>query len=115
MAFAKFLDVVARMRNCAGEDADATSAYTQVTLAGMPDHIDTWISLPPHGRPASWKKVENPVSPLVRNFYGHPLAGFYWEKQCQKAIFKAGFENVMGHERFIRSYGEAALLVGLRR
>ena len=98
MATAKFLDAVARMPNCAGEDADATSAYTQVILADMPDHIDTWISLPPHRRPASWKKIENPVCPLVRNLYGHPLAGLYWEKHCQKAIFKAGFEKVMGHE-----------------
>ena len=98
MATAKFLDAIARVLGCVGEDADATSAYTQVILAEMPDHVDTYISLPPHRRPASWNKIDNPVCLLVRNLYGHPLAGLHWEKHCQKAIFKAGFEQVLGHE-----------------
>ena len=67
MSTAKFLDSIARMPGCAGEDADATSAYTQVILDDMPEHVETWISLPPHKRPASWRNIENPVCPLVRN------------------------------------------------
>ena len=43
-------------------------------------------------------KLKRPVVRLLRNLYGHPLAGLYWEKHCQKAIYKAGFERIVGHE-----------------
>ena len=34
-----------------------------------------WIRLPRHRWPKSWSSVEDPVVPLERNLYGHPLAG----------------------------------------
>ena len=31
--------------------------------------------------PKSWSSMEDPVVPLERNLYGHPLAGLLWERQ----------------------------------
>ena len=36
---------------------------------------DIWIRLPRHKWPVSWSSIEDPVVPLERNLYGHPLAG----------------------------------------
>ena len=33
--------------------------------------------------------MEDPVVPLERNLYGHPLAGLSWERQFEKILFKA--------------------------
>ena len=35
---------------------------------------------------------------LLRNLYGHPLAGLYWEKFCEHHILEAGFEEVKNWE-----------------
>ena len=40
---------------------------------------DIWIRLPKHKWPKSWSSTEDPVVPLERNLYGHPLAGLLWE------------------------------------
>jgi hypothetical protein len=106
LAAAKFLDAIARMPGNDGEDSDAIGAYHQVALEdlaallGIPqsEYIETWISLPPSRRPKSWSNIEDPVCLLRLNLYGHPLAGLIWEKFCEKAILKAGFEKVSGWE-----------------
>ena len=41
---------------------------------------DIWIRLPRHKWPKSWSSMEDPVVPLERNLYGHPLTGLFWEK-----------------------------------
>ena len=60
LAAAKFLDAISRLPGNAGEDSDATGAYTQVTLSDMTkngvvsygkEHVETWTSLPRHRRP----------------------------------------------------------------
>ena len=92
MAAAKFLDTIARMPGMAGQAADAVKAYTQVplenahTLLGLPQERcpETWISLPPSRQPESWKNIEDPVCPLERNLYGHPLAGLLWERHLEE-------------------------------
>ena len=48
---------------------------------------DIWIRLPKHKWPKSWSNMEDPVVPLERNLYGHPLAGLSWEKQYEKVLF----------------------------
>ena len=88
------LDAISRLEDCDGEDADATSAYTQSTLGGP----DTWISIPHDRRPASWSKYKDPVCKLRLSLYGHPLAGLYWEKHCRKHILACGFQPVKGWE-----------------
>ena len=42
---------------------------------------DIWIRLPRHKWPKSWSSMEDPVVPLERNLYGHPLAGLLWERE----------------------------------
>ena len=110
MAGSNLLDVVARFPECAGEDADAMSAFIQITskeaacIPGMDYVPETFISLPCSRWPDDWKtKVESgepvdPVCQLVTNLYGHPLAGLLWDKCSQKKIISCGFEKVLGWE-----------------
>ena len=46
----KVMDVIARMPDCAGQAADAASAYTQVNIQ--------------HKWPTSWSNIEDPVVPI---------------------------------------------------
>ena len=79
-ASAKMVDAVAHMPGCIGEDADATSADTQMKikdaarLLGKEVFPETWVSLPPSRRPAHWKDlgIVDPVVPLTLDLYGHP-------------------------------------------
>ena len=42
--------------------------------------------------------MEDPVVPLERNLYGHPLAGLLWERQFEKVLLKHGWEKVLNWE-----------------
>ena len=72
---AKVMDVISRLPGCAGQAADAVSAYTQVTMEDAPKLLkipksecpDIWIRLPRHKWPKSWSSIEDPVVPLERN------------------------------------------------
>ena len=35
--------------------------------------------------------MEDPVVPLERNLYGHPLAGLLWERQFEKILLQHGW------------------------
>jgi len=96
MAGAKFADLVGRLPGCKGQNSDAVSAYTQEKLGGPP----TWISLPRAQWPkdGSWDHFKDPVCRLDLNLYGHPLAGFYWERRCKRIILGLGFTLVPGWE-----------------
>ena len=41
----------------------------------MSDFPDSWIRPPRYTWTKKWQNIEEPVVPLERNFYGHPLAG----------------------------------------
>ena len=85
---AKVMDIISRLPGCDGQAADAVSAYTQVKMEDATKLLkipksecpDIWIRLPRHTWPESWSNVEDPVVPLERNLYGHPLAGLLWGK-----------------------------------
>ena len=95
MSAAEFLDTIARMQDCDGEDSDATGAYTQAKHDG----VETYVRLPKSRWPVHWHgKCTNPVVRVILNLYGHPQAGFFWEKHCFKAIKDCGFEEVRGWE-----------------
>ena len=87
MVAAKTLDGIARMPGMAGSAADARSAYTQVHMSmvkrplQLPDDQcpEIWVSLPQDRWPKEWQWIEDPAVPLLRNLYGHPLAGLLWE------------------------------------
>ena len=86
--------------------ADAVSAYTKVKMEDahklwkIPklECPDIWIRLPRHKWPKSWSSMEDPVDPLERNLYGHPLAGVLWERQFGKILLKHGWEKVSNLE-----------------
>ena len=83
MTAAKVMDVISRLPGCAGQAADAVSAYTQVKMEDahkllkipISECPDIWIRLPKHKWHKSWSSMEDPVVPLHRNLYGHRLAG----------------------------------------
>ena len=82
------MDYIGRVDGNASQDSDAVKAYTQVkldslaSLLGEDVQAEIWISLPRERRPKHWDNIENPVCELLRNRYGHPLAGLTWEKHC---------------------------------
>ena len=96
MTAAKVMDIMSRLPGCAGQAADAVSAYTKVKMEDAAPKLlkipksecpDIWIRLPRHKWPKSWSSMEDPVVPLERNLYGHPLAGLLWEKAiCENLI-----------------------------
>ena len=89
MAAAKFIDAIAHMPGCSGEDSDAVGAYTQIRLSeaarllGIGVLPETWITIPKNRQPKEWSHIENPVCPLLVNLYGPPLAGLMWDKGSQ--------------------------------
>ena len=101
MTAAKIMDIISRLPGCNGQAADAISAYTQVKMEDAHKLLkipksecpDIWIRLPRHKWPKSWSSMEDPVVPLERNLYGHPLAGLLWERQFEKILFKHGWEK----------------------
>ena len=42
--------------------------------------------------------MEDPVVPLERNLYSHPLAGLLWERQFEKILLKHGWEKIPNWE-----------------
>ena len=44
------------------------------------------------------KIMVDPVVPLERNLYGHPLAGLLWERQLEKVLLKHGREKIPNWE-----------------
>ena len=96
------MDIISRLPGCDGQAADAVSAYTQVKMEDAHKLLkipksecpDIWIRLPRHKWPKSWSSMEDPVVPLERNLYGHPLAGLLWERQFEKILLKHGWEKI---------------------
>ena len=101
MTAAKIMDIISRLPGCDGQAADAVSAYTQVKMEDAHKLLkipksecpDIWIRLPRHKWPKSWSGMEDPVVPLERNLYGHPLGGLLWERQFEKVLLKYGWEK----------------------
>ena len=106
MTAAKVMDIISRLPGCDGQAADAVSAYTQVKIEDIPKSLknlksecpDIWIRLPRHQWPESWSSIEDPVVPLERNLYGHPLAGLLWKWQLEKILLQHGWEKVSNWE-----------------
>ena len=102
MTAAKIMDVISRLPGCDGQAADAVSAYTQVKMEDAHKLLKNsksecpyiWIRLPRHKWPKSWSSMEDPVVPLERNLYGHPLARLSWEKQFENILLKYGWEKM---------------------
>ena len=103
MTAAKVMDIISRLPGFAGQAADAASAYTQVAHGRCSQivensqnrNVQTFGSVyhdtngPNHG-----PSMEDPVVPLERNLYGHPLAGLLRERQFEKILLQHGWEKV---------------------
>ena len=102
MTAAKIMDIISRLPGCAGQAADAVSVNIQVKMEDAPQLLkipksecpDIWVRLPRHKWPKSWSSMEDPVVPLERNLYGHPLAGLLWERQFENILLKYGWLKV---------------------
>ena len=118
MTAAQVMDIISRLPGCAGQAADAVSAYTQVkmeeasTLFKFPksECPDIWIRVPKHKWPKSWSGMEDPVILLERNLYGHPLAGLSWKRQFEKVLLEHGWEKVSNWEMLIRTPSKRVIL-----
>ena len=55
--------------------------------------------------------MEDPVVPLERNLYGHPLAGPLWERQFEKILLKHGWEKVSKLGMLIRTPSKRVILI----
>ena len=101
MTATKVMDVIARLPDCAGHAADAISAHTQVKMEDAPRLLkipksecpDILIRLPRHKWPKCWENIGDPVVPLARNLYGHPLAGLMWKRQFEELFLERGWEK----------------------
>ena len=107
MTAAKVMDIISRLPGCAGQAADTVSAFTpgkngrcskiiENSQIGMSTHLET--STKNTKWPKSWSSMEDPVVPLGRNLYGHPLAGLLWERQFEKVLLKYGWEKIPNWE-----------------
>ena len=90
MSASKLVDIIGMQPGYKVEQADAIQAFPQAELKGTP----TWVIIPEHQRPASWKRFKVPVCRLRYALYGHPLAGAYWERHCDCRLKKYGFVKV---------------------
>ena len=89
MTAAKVMDIISRLPGCAGQAADAVSAYVRSKWKMLQNYRkfpksecpDIWIRLPRHKWPKSWSSMEDPVVLLERSLHGHPLARLLWERQ----------------------------------
>ena len=82
MSAGKLADAYGSMPGHIIETADGEQAYPQ---ARMSSSTKTWIRLPYHRWPQSWKdaKLWDPVVEMRQALYGHPDAGGYWERHCE--------------------------------
>ena len=73
---AKVMDIISKLPGCAGQAADAVSAFTRVKMEDAPKLLkipksecpDIWIRLPRHKWPKSWSSMEDPVVLLSEIF-----------------------------------------------
>ena len=132
MTAAKVMEIIVRLSGCDGQAADAVSAYTQVKVEDAHKLLkipksecpDIWIRLSRHKWPKSWSSIQDPVVPLERNMYGHPLTGLLWEGQFEKILLKHGWEKVPNweclfvhreKELFLSAYVDDLKLIGKKQ
>ena len=91
MTAAKVMDIVSRPPRCEGQAADAVSLYIEVKMEDAPSFQSEGVQI--FGFvyrntkwPKSWSSMEDPVVPLERNLYGHPLASFLWERPFEEVL-----------------------------
>ena len=51
---------------------------------------------------------------VERNLYGHPLAGFFWERQFEEVLLELGWEKRTELGMIICSSETRIILIGIR-
>ena len=116
------MDVIARSPDCAGQAADAVSAYTQSQNGGrskvaenskvrVSRYMDTSSTTPVA---PNLVKHRRPVVPLERYLYGHPLAGLLWERQSDEVLLGTWMEKSTKLRMSLCSSETRIVLVGVR-
>ena len=75
------MDIMSRLQGCAGQSADAVSAYNQVKMEDAPSSLkvpksecpDIWIRLPKHKWPKSWSQLF--LSNEICTSFGRTIVG----------------------------------------
>ena len=99
MTAARVLDVIARLLGCVGQASDTVSAHTQDRMEDAPlllkvpepECPDNLTCLPRYTWPKTWQIIAEPVVPLERNLYRHPLVGLLRERQFEKVLLQSGW------------------------
>ena len=102
MTAAKIMDIISRLPGC---DAQAKTQVKmedahkllKIPKIGMSRHLDS--STTTQMAKIMVQFLEDPLVPLERNLYGHPLAGLLWERQFEKILLKHGWEKIPNWER----------------
>ena len=87
MTAAKVLDVISILPGCSGQASNAVRAYTQVETKDALQllHIsDEIVQRFGSDYRQNWDSNDDPVVPLERHLYGHPLSGLWWETIFKK-------------------------------
>ena len=64
----------------------------------MSECPDLWTRLQRHKWPISWSNMEDSVVLLERNLYGHPLGGFFRERQFVTVLLGLRWEKAPNWE-----------------
>ena len=103
MTAAKIMDIISRLPGCDGQAADAgiglhpskngrCSQIIENSQIGVSRHLGfVYHDTNGQNHGPVWK---DPVVPLERNLYGHPLAGLLRERQYEKNPIEACWEKV---------------------
>ena len=96
MTTTKVMDVIAALPDCAGQAADAVSAYTQVKIEDAPKLVKNLVRMSRFMDTSSksWSNIEDRVVLLERNFNGE----FFFcrflvrERQSETVLLVLGWE-----------------------
>ena len=86
----------ARVTGKAGENGQHSGEMggsSPWTRPSAPECGDT-LKAPAGDQSDLGSSMEDPVVPLERNLYGHPLTGLLWERQFEKILLKYVWEKV---------------------
>ena len=97
MSAGKLADVYGCFKGHVLETADGEQAYPQASMASP---VRTWVRLPKAQWTSWWTDptrgcpMQDPVVEMKQALYGHPDAGGYWERHCNRGVKAAGFRPV---------------------
>ena len=102
MTAAKVMDIISRLPGCAGQAADAVSAFFQVKMEDAPKLLkipksecpDTWIRLPRHKWPKSWSSMEDQSFLLTEICMVIFWQDYYGKGNLRKIQLQHGWEKV---------------------